>query len=63
LSELWLLTETAEDWFARRGFVLRERREAPVALLGSEEFRGACPASAACLAIELRGDRRAAGTD
>jgi N-acetylglutamate synthase-like GNAT family acetyltransferase len=53
LSELWLLTETAESWFARRGFVRRERREAPPALAASAEFRGACPESAACLVLPL----------
>ena len=55
LTELWLLTETAEPWFTRRGFVRRDRSEAPPALAVSEEFRGACPASAACLRLELIG--------
>jgi amino-acid N-acetyltransferase len=55
IRELWLLTETAEEWFSRRGFVRRDRGEAPASLAASEEFRGACPESAACLLLQLEG--------
>jgi amino-acid N-acetyltransferase len=53
LEELWLLTETAQRWFERRGFVRRDRGEAPTSLRASAEFRGACPESAACLSLRL----------
>ena len=53
LEELWLLTETAQGWFERRGFVGRDRSQAPASLRESEEFRGACPESAACLVLRL----------
>jgi amino-acid N-acetyltransferase len=53
LEELWLLTETAQSWFEERGFVTRERGHAPSSLRASEEFRGACPESAACLSLRL----------
>lgn len=41
-----LLTETADDWFARFGFTPVERSSLPAALEASAELRGACPASA-----------------
>lgn len=44
--ELVLLTTTADAWFPRFGFERIARDLAPVALQASEEFRGACPASA-----------------
>jgi amino-acid N-acetyltransferase len=44
--DLYLLTETAESFFSRRGFQLIPRNEAPPALRASEEFRCLCPESA-----------------
>ena len=41
-----LLTTTASAYFTRLGFEVRPRSAAPAALLGSAEFRHACPASA-----------------
>jgi amino-acid N-acetyltransferase len=58
LTELWLLTETAESWFTRRGFTRRDRAEAPPALGASEEFRSACCPSATCLRVQLTGSQR-----
>lgn len=43
---LHLLTTTASDYFARRGFTAGPRTEAPPELQASAEFQGACPASA-----------------
>jgi amino-acid N-acetyltransferase len=47
IADLFLLTETAADWFARRGYEPGAREAAPAALLGSPEFTVACPVSAA----------------
>ncbi len=44
-----LLTETAEGYFPRFGFVPAGRDGLPAALAGSAELRGACPASARAL--------------
>lgn len=55
LSTLSLLTTTASSYFEQRGFVLRPRATAPAALNASEEFRGACPASAQFMAMALEG--------
>lgn len=43
---LVLLTETAEGWFARRGFVLVPRDDLPGAVKASAEFQDLCPVSA-----------------
>ena len=48
-----LLTTTAERFFARRGFVAVARDDVPVALQASEEFKGACPASATAMIMRL----------
>ena len=53
LKSLSLLTTTAEDYFPRFGFVRVERSQLPAALHASEEFRGACPATAAALYLTL----------
>ena len=45
-AELWLLTETAQRWFERRGFVQVPRGTAPAGLGASAELTGACPATA-----------------
>ena len=47
ISELYLLTETAEAWFPRLGYVASTRAAVPAALTVSAEFTGACPDSAA----------------
>ena len=48
-----LLTTTAEAFFARREFVAVAREDVPEAVRASEEFRGACPASAVAMVISL----------
>jgi len=47
LRSVYLLTTTARDYFARRGFVDCPREEAPAAVRGSWEFRVGCPSTAA----------------
>src|SRR5581483_11049826 len=49
VARWWLLTMTAEDYFARRGFQAVERSTAPAAVAATREFRTLCPASAACM--------------
>jgi amino-acid N-acetyltransferase len=53
IAELFLLTETAAEWFTRRGYEPGAREAAPAALLGSPELTGACPVSAALLRKHL----------
>jgi len=53
LDELYLLTETADDWFPRFGFAPVAREDLPAALGGSAELRGACPESAMAMRLAL----------
>lgn len=45
----YLLTTTAERFFARAGFERIERAEVPAAVAASPEFRTLCPATAVCM--------------
>lgn len=51
--ELWLLTNDANDFFAARGFEIRDRADAPHAIRGSAEFSSICPASAILMSKTL----------
>ena len=47
LRSVYLLTTTARDYFARRGFADSAREAAPAAIRDSWEFRMGCPSTAA----------------
>jgi amino-acid N-acetyltransferase len=53
IRTLYLLTTTAEPFFARRGYARAERGAVPDAIAATPEFRSICPASAACMAKAL----------
>ena len=53
-QRLYLLTETAAEWFPRFGFVPVERSAVEPAVQQSVEFTGACPDSAQAMLLELR---------
>jgi phosphinothricin acetyltransferase len=55
LSDLYLLTTNAADYFSRLAFVPMRRQDAPSALLASVEFQGACPSSATLMRHDLDG--------
>lgn len=46
-SSIYLLTTTAEDFFAKRGYRRTPRDSAPPAIRATREFAGICPASSA----------------
>jgi phosphinothricin acetyltransferase len=52
-GRVYLLTTTADDYFARHGFQRLPREDAPEALRESVEFKGACPASATFMSKSL----------
>lgn len=62
LTQLYLLTETAAPFFARRGFSSVERARVPDAVRASVQFAGACPQSALAMmrAVEAAGPVRPA---
>lgn len=49
LTALYLLTDSAEDFFTRRGYAPLPRDEAPAAVRDNAEFTRLCPASALCM--------------
>ncbi|ELR70782.1 tyrosine phosphatase [Fulvivirga imtechensis AK7] len=53
LSNLYLLTETAEGFFSKLGFVKTERSEVPTTVMGSREFKYLCPESAICMMRQI----------
>jgi arsenate reductase len=55
LEAVYLLTTSAADYFRRLGFSPAPRDEAPADLAASPELSGACPASATCMVMRLRG--------
>lgn len=48
-KEIYLLTETAHDFFLHRGFSDISREEVPVEVKASSEFASVCPVSASCM--------------
>ncbi len=55
IRTLYLLTTTAERFFAARGFDRIAREAVPAALRGTAEFTALCPASAVCMRRALAG--------
>ena len=53
LDELFLLTMTAESFFAKRGYQHTTRDFAPAGIQATSEFQNLCPASAACMVKKL----------
>lgn len=53
LTNLYLLTETAEAFFAKKGFVRIDRATVTSPVAQSVEFISACPASAACMHLPV----------
>lgn len=54
LLEVYLLTETAENYFTRLGFRNVTREKVPAPLQNSVEFRGACPDTARAMALPTK---------
>jgi amino-acid N-acetyltransferase len=53
IREFYLLTTTAQPYFAKRGFKPIDRDEIHPQLLGSAELRGACPDTAVCMRLVM----------
>lgn len=49
VDRLYLLTTTAESFFASQGYVEHDRAAVPDAIRGTTEFDTLCPATATCL--------------
>lgn len=53
VAVLYLLTTSAEEFFARRGYARTARENAPTAIRTTREFAGICPASSAFMSRNL----------
>jgi amino-acid N-acetyltransferase len=53
LSALYLLTETAADYWPRFGFVRIARDAAPAPLMAAHEWKHGCPSSAVAMRLDL----------
>jgi amino-acid N-acetyltransferase len=53
VRSVYLLTTTAEAFFAKRGYGRAARETAPTAIKATREFAGICPASSAFMAKQL----------
>ena len=49
VKDLYLLTTTADKFFAKQSFEKTDRAAAPVELRGTYEFMSICPVSAVCM--------------
>jgi amino-acid N-acetyltransferase len=49
VERFWLLTTTAEAFFARRGFRVAPRADAPAEIAATHEFKSLCPSTAICM--------------
>lgn len=53
IKEIYLLTETAHDFFVKRGFTDIPRQDVPAEVRAASEFESVCPVSAACMVYRL----------
>ncbi len=53
VESLYLLTETAERFFARNGFEKVDQAVVPSDILESEEFKNLCPGDAICMVFRF----------
>jgi amino-acid N-acetyltransferase len=54
ISNLYLLTTTAQDYFARFGFAAIARSKAPEAIRNTQQFRELCPDSAVLMSLSAK---------
>jgi amino-acid N-acetyltransferase len=53
VRHLYLLTTTADLFFARTGYQVIPRESAPAPIQETAEFQSICPASAVCMVKDL----------
>jgi amino-acid N-acetyltransferase len=55
ITALYLLTESAEVYFTKLGFLVKERSDVPVAIENTKQFKVLCPSTATVMVRELAG--------
>jgi amino-acid N-acetyltransferase len=58
VKRFYLLTMTAEAFFAKRGFRKTARGSVPADIAGTKEFNSLCPVSAVCMTRTLKTTRQ-----
>ena len=58
IEALYLLTMTAEGFFAGRGYQRVERTSVPASIQGTAEFKRLCPVTAVCMVKYLKANPR-----
>lgn len=53
IKKIYLLTTTAQKYFAKNGFGIIERKELPKEIQNTKEFKSICPVSAVCMERKL----------
>jgi amino-acid N-acetyltransferase len=53
VHDVYLITNTAEEFFSRKGFIKINRTEVNKEILSSQEFNGLCPTSSAVMQIRI----------
>jgi len=53
VSNVYLLTNTAADFFEKLGFAIIERNSVPESIANTTEFREFCPDSSTCMKINI----------
>src|SRR5688572_30438706 len=53
INNIFLLTETAKDFFTKKGFTIVSRESVPPHVRASSEFTHVCPSSAICMFYKL----------
>lgn len=54
IEDLYLITTTADAYFARKGFCRVDRGEAPAAIAATRQFSALCPSSAVIMKKSLK---------
>jgi len=54
INKVYLLTETAIDYFKKIGFIILSRENVPAAITNTKQFRELCPSTAVVMYNELR---------
>ncbi|MCU0354000.1 MAG: arsenic resistance N-acetyltransferase ArsN2 [Cytophagales bacterium] len=54
VSEVFLITNTAEAYFAKQGFVKIDRNTVPTEIQQTQQFQGVCPSSATVMRLAPR---------
>lgn len=54
VARLYLLTTTADRFFARKGFERIGRDTVPAEIQNTNEFKSLCPASAVCMKLDVK---------